>query len=89
MTFTLDRPVNLSIEVNDDIFHNLHLFANPVDKNKPKKTKDKNLIYFASGVHNLPGDSLMVESGKTGYIAGGAVVYGCIYARDVEIVHMF
>lgn len=89
MTFTLDRPVNLSIEVNDDIFHNLHLFANPVDKNKPKKLKDKNLIYFAPGVHNLPGDSLMVESGKTVYIAGGAVVYGCIYARDVENVNIF
>lgn len=25
MTFTLDRPRNLSIEVNGDIFHNLHL----------------------------------------------------------------
>lgn len=27
MTFTLDRPRNLSIEVNGDIFHNLHLFG--------------------------------------------------------------
>ena len=31
----------------------------------------------------------MVESGKTVYIAGGAVVYGCIYARDVENVNIF
>ena len=44
MTFTLDRPRNLSIEVNGDIFHNLHLFANPIDENRPKKLKDKNLI---------------------------------------------
>ena len=26
MTFKLDRPRNLSVEVNGDIFHNLHLF---------------------------------------------------------------
>lgn len=32
VTFKLDRPRNLSIEVNDDIFHNLHLFANPIDE---------------------------------------------------------
>ena len=40
MTFKLDRPRNLSVEVNGDIFHNLHLFANPIDENKPKKIKD-------------------------------------------------
>ena len=27
ITFTLDRPANLSVEVNKDRFHNLHLFA--------------------------------------------------------------
>ena len=41
MTFTLDRPRNLSIEVNGDIFHNLHLFANPIDENRPKKLKSQ------------------------------------------------
>ncbi len=86
LLFKLDRPRNLSVEVNGDIFHNLHLFANPIDKNKPKKIKDKNLIYFGPGVHQLPSDSLMLTSGKTVYIAGGAVVYGCIYAKNVEDV---
>lgn len=77
ITFTLDRPRNLSIEVNGDIFHNLHLFANPIDENRPKKLKDKNLIYFAPGIHQLPGDTLNVPSGKTVYVAGGAIVRGC------------
>lgn len=89
MTFTLDRPRNLSIEVNGDIFHNLHLFANPIDENRPKKLKDKNLIYFAPGIHQLPGDTLNVPSGKTVYVAGGAIVRGCIRAvnaRDVKIL---
>lgn len=89
LTFKLDRPRNLSIEVNGDIFHNLHLFANPIDANKPKKLKDRNLIYFAPGVHQLPGDTLNVPSGKTVYIAGGAIVKGCIQvvnARDVKVL---
>ena len=54
MTFKLDRPRNLSVEVNGDIFHNLHLFANAIDVNKPKNVKkDKSLIYFGPGVHQL------------------------------------
>ena len=48
-----------------NIFHNLHLFANPIDENKPKKIKDKNLIYFGPGIHTFPGDTLNVPSGKT------------------------
>lgn len=89
LTFKLDRPSNLSIEINGDIFHNLHLFANPIDKRKPKKSKSKNLIYFGPGLHQLPGDSLAVPSGSTVYIAGGAIVRGClkvIDAHDVKIL---
>ena len=53
VTFSLSRPRNLSVEVNGDIFHNLHLFANPIDKFRPsdkeiqralKKKKGTNLI---------------------------------------------
>ncbi|WP_277120290.1 glycosyl hydrolase family 28 protein [Bacteroides ndongoniae] len=96
LTFRLDRPRNLSVEVNGDIFHNLHLFANPIDVNNPlegttlKKLKlRRDLIYFGPGVHRLPGDTLNVPSGKTVYVAGGAVVKGCIRAvnvRDVKIL---
>lgn len=96
LTFRLDRPSNLSVEVNGDIFHNLHLFANPIDVNNPlegttlKKLKRRHdLIYFGPGVHRLPGDTLNVPSGKTVYVAGGAVVKGCIRAvnvRDVKIL---
>ena len=89
MTFKLDRPRSLSVEENGDIFHNLHLFANPIDEKKPKKLKDKNLIYFGPGIHTFPGDTLNVPSGKTVYIAGGALVKGCIQvvnAQNVKIL---
>ena len=36
--FSLAQPRNLSVEVNGDIFHNLHLFANPIDINRPSAT---------------------------------------------------
>ena len=89
MTFKLNRPRNLSVDGNGDIFHNLHLFANPIDENKPRKLKDRNLIYFGPGVHHLPGDTLNVPSGKTVYVAGGAVIKGRIQvvdAQDVKIL---
>ncbi|MDO4165187.1 MAG: glycosyl hydrolase family 28 protein [Bacteroides sp.] len=96
LTFRLDRPRNLSVEVNGDIFHNLHLFAGPIDENNPLKPgmspkklkKNRNLIYFGPGIHQLPGDTLDVPSGKTVYVAGGAVVKGCIRAHGVENVHI-
>ncbi|MBT1180011.1 glycosyl hydrolase family 28 protein [Bifidobacterium vespertilionis] len=31
LTFRLDKPANLSIELNKERFHNLHLFAGPVE----------------------------------------------------------
>ena len=90
MTFKLDRPRNLSVEVNGDIFHNLHLFANAIDANKPTKPKkNKNLIYFGPGVHRLPNDSLAIPSGKTVYIAGGARVFGTLHVQDVDNVKIF
>ncbi len=89
MTFSLTRPCNLSVEVNGDIFHNLHLFANPIDSHKPKRTKGKHLVYFAPGLHQLPDSGLTIGSGKTVYIAGGAVVRGCIKVKDAENVRIY
>ena len=95
LTFTLDRPRNLSVEVNGDIFHNLHLFANGIDTNNPidgvrikngkqlaKKRKD--VIYFGPGLHKI--DTLFPASGQTVYIAGGAVVRGTIHVVDASDV---
>jgi hypothetical protein len=80
-TFTLDRPRNLSIEVNGDRLHNLHLFANPIETNVPSRA-DTNVIYFGPGF--FPPEPaanrrvIRVGSGKTVYLAGGSVVQGVI-----------
>ena len=83
--FKLKQARNLSVEVNGDIFHNLQLFANPVETNKPK-AGDENVIYFESGIHEIPGQVLKVESGKTVYLAGGAILRGQILIKDAENV---
>jgi len=83
--FKLSKPSNLSVEFNGDIFHNLHLFANPIDSYVPKK-KDKNLIYFGPGIHEIAGRQLCVTSGKTVYIAGGAILKGQIMIENAENV---
>ena len=73
LSFKLDNPKNLSVEVNGDIFHNLHLFANPIETFIPSK-KDTNIIWFDPGIHDIKGGKLNVASGKTVYLAGGAVL---------------
>ena len=83
--FTLTNPANLSVEINDDIFHNLHLFANPIEKNLPNP-KGKNVIYFGPGIHKIPNQKLIVPSNKTVYLAGGAVLKGQIVIDNVENV---
>jgi hypothetical protein len=79
--FTLDKPCNLSVEVNGDIFHNLHLFANPVYGFSD--TIAKNVIWFRPGLHELKDGQLRVPSNTTVYVAGGAYVKGRILFDSV------
>lgn len=83
--FSLNRPCNLSVEVNGDIFHNLQLFANPLETFKPSRA-DTNVIYFGAGIHRI--GTLKVPSNKTVYIAGGAVVQGQILIDKGENIRV-
>lgn len=87
ITFKLSQPRNLSVEVNSDIFHNLHLFANPIDEFIPDRN-DPNLVYFKPGIHQIPNKKLIVPSGKTVYLAGGAILKGRIIIEGVENVRV-
>lgn len=85
LTFKLNKASNLSVEVNGDIMHNLHLFANPISTFVPNK-KDKKLIYFGPGLHTLPEGKLLVPSGSTVYVDGAAVIIGKISIDKVQDV---
>lgn len=88
LQFSLEKPANLSVEVNGDIFHNLHLFANPLDTFKVDK-KNPDLIYFGPGIHRFYDGEFRIPSGKTVYVAGGAVMMGRMLienAHDVKLL---
>lgn len=85
VSFTLERPCNLSVEVNGDIFHNLQLFANPVETDVPDRN-DPDVLYYGPGVHTPEGGAVKVPSGKTLYLAGGALLKGRILVEGVRDV---
>ncbi len=87
LRFSLEKPANLSVEVNGDIFHNLHLFANPLDTFKVDK-KNPDLIYFGPGIHRFEGGEFRIPSGKTVYVAGGAVMMGRMLIENVHDVKL-
>jgi hypothetical protein len=90
ITFTLTEPKKISIEFDGDKLHNLHVFANPIETFR-HDPKDPNVVYFGPGVHmpkDLPGDAFNISSGKTVYIAGGAIVRGKLLCDKVQNVRI-
>ena len=86
LTFSLDRPRNLSVEINGDIFHNLHLFANPLEESIPRTTDTNDLIYFPPGFHRIDGDTLRIPSNTKVHVSGGAFIDGCILIDNANNV---
>ena len=84
ISFSIDRPLDLSVEVNGDIYHNLQLFANaatPAYRNagqvaKAYGVKRKDVLFYGPGYHDLGQDSIRVGSGQVLYVAGGAYIKG-------------
>jgi len=69
--FTLTRPQHLTLEINGNWLGSLHLFANPPEADLPR-ANDPNVLFYGPGVHEV--DGVRVSSGKTVYVAEGAVV---------------
>ena len=83
--FRLDRPCNLSIEPDGEIFNNLQLLAGAPETNIPDKA-DTNTLYYPPGIHKV--GSVRLTSGKRVYLAGGAVVEGQFlidHQQDINI----
>lgn len=93
-TFVLDRPENLSVEVNGDIFDNIQLFAGavpadaPAEKELRKLRKNKDFVYFAPGYHKLS-EPFRVKDNQRVYISGGAFVDGVIEIDSVRNVKLW
>ena len=66
----------LTLELNGDEYHSLHVFADPTDEDVPDPS-DPNVIYYGPGDHYV--SRLIVRSNQTLYLAPGAVLYGEMY----------
>lgn len=85
--FTIDQPVNLSVEFDGDRLHNLHILAGaPI----PRPTPGPNVVFYEAGLHTPAdgSDLFRVKSGQTIYVAGGAVLQGTFRVSDVENVRI-
>ena len=84
IVFELPRPRPVVVEINGS-HHALHLFASPPERDKPAENQH-GVRYFGPGVHR-PG-KIMLQSGETVYIAGGAVVHGSIQAHGAANIRV-
>jgi len=76
----LQRAGQYSIEFDGDVFGNLLIFANPLEA-EPILAEGPGITYYGPGLHLVGGDgcgTIVMESGSTVYLAGGAIVYGKI-----------
>ncbi|HEY3277829.1 MAG TPA: glycosyl hydrolase family 28 protein [Syntrophorhabdaceae bacterium] len=89
LTFTMSAPKKVSVEVDNDAYHNLFVFANG-EETHPVTASGPGIYYFGPGVHYI-GDgtgTLNLTGGDKVYIAGGAILYGSLlvaYASNVTI----
>ncbi|MFD5320396.1 glycosyl hydrolase family 28 protein [Streptomyces sp. NPDC127098] len=81
--FTLNRPRNLVVQVDDRIFDCLHLLANPIEQDPPAEG-DHRVMYFGPGLHTHPDRTLRVPSGTTVHLAAGAVLTSTVVFEGVE-----
>ncbi|HMM03360.1 MULTISPECIES: glycosyl hydrolase family 28 protein [unclassified Dysgonomonas] len=89
ITFTLDKPQNLSIEFNGDRLHNLHLFAGDIIKEIPDKNAP-DIMYFEAGLHKPDSTGVFkVASNTTVFLEGGAVLNGKIDCSNSENVKIY
>ncbi|MDD4773088.1 MAG: glycosyl hydrolase family 28 protein [Eubacteriales bacterium] len=79
--FTIRKPGQFSLEL-DGRHHNLHIFANPVDKYKT----GADTLYFGPGLHEA-GD-IELRDGQTLFVDAGAVVHASVRCADSSNVRI-
>ncbi|HHW56298.1 MAG TPA: hypothetical protein GXX15_01250 [Clostridia bacterium] len=76
VTFRIDNPGFYTVQFNNSVEGAVHIFANPIEKDIPKKG-DKNVVFIGPGEWTI--DDIALESGQTLYISGGAVVHTTVH----------
>lgn len=79
--FKLSVPRKITIEFDSDLHKVIHLFANPVEVDKPDPN-DPHVVYFGPGIHR-PG-VIELKNDQTIYLEGGAYVHGIVRGKGVR-----
>jgi len=87
IAFHITNPGQFSIELNGIFKIPLFIFANKPEIEKPLRT-DKNVLYFESGKIHYPG-TIVLKDNQQVFIECGAIVAGCIKARNVNHIKIF
>jgi hypothetical protein len=72
LSFKIDRPQHLTVEINGEHIRSLHIFVNPEETDRPAPD-DLGVIYFGPGVHKIT-EPIVVGDNETLYVAGGAIL---------------
>jgi len=82
LSFRIDRPCRLSVEINENLTRPLFLFADKAES-EPVARDAPNVRYFEGGqVHDV--GEIKLHDNETVYLAGGAVVRGWISGENVS-----
>ena len=81
ITFTLDQPANLSVEINRDRFHNLHLFAGAMEEGPDRAGENVLVVQGSLERPGFLGDGLNAQleampEGRTLYVEPGIYYIG-------------
>ena len=79
VSFEVNSPQHITVEINGDHIRSLHIFVNPEETDIPNPN-DPDVIYFGPGIHEIT--SMSVGDNKTVYIAGGAIVRATVGADE-------
>ncbi len=80
LTFTINRPVKLSVEINKNIVQPVFIFANAPEQVPSKQEIDH--FFEAGKIHEI--STLKLKNNEKVYVEGGAVVRGKIIAQDAR-----
>ncbi|NLO84000.1 MAG: hypothetical protein GX096_01015 [Clostridiales bacterium] len=84
VTFTLDKPAQLTVEINDQQAGALHLFAEAL---RSEEEILATTLCFEAGLHEV--GTVTLQSGQSVYLASGAVVRGQFLANDAEDIRIY
>ncbi len=83
VSFSVTEPNTYTVMFNNSPERALHIFANPLEKEEDLPDfDDENTLYVGPGEWDI--NAIMVDSGHTLYISGGAVIHGTVNASFAE-----